>query len=108
MDSRITYNIAVTIFKCLRDLAPSYLVEILTIHQRDSRYRQVDTLQLRQPVAKKSVGQQAFSVTGPRVWNALPTELRYALSLASLSVKLNHFYSQNTTLYNTFYSKTLF
>ena len=40
------------------------------------------TLQLCQPVAKKSVGEQAFSVTGPRVWNALPTELRHALSLS--------------------------
>ena len=49
---------------------------------RDSHLRQVDALQLCQHVAKKSVGQQAFSVTGPRVWNALPTELRHVLSLA--------------------------
>ena len=83
VDSRITCKIAVTVFKCLYDLAPSYLVELLTIHQRDSRLRQVDTLQLCQPVAKKSVRQQAFSVIGLRVWNALPTELRHALSLAS-------------------------
>ena len=75
VDSRITYKIAMAVFKCLHYLAPSYLLELLTIHQRDSRLRQVDTLKLRQPVTKKSVGQQAFSVTGPRVWNALPTEL---------------------------------
>ena len=66
-----TYKIAGTVFKCLHDLAPSYLVELLIIHQRDSPLRQVDTHQFCQPVAKKSVGQQAFSVTGPRVWNTL-------------------------------------
>ena len=84
VDSRITYKIAVTVFKCLHDLAPSYLVELLTIHQRN-------TLQLCQPVAKKSVWQQAFSVTGPRVWNALPTELRHALSLASFRRQIRTF-----------------
>ena len=75
VDSRITYKIAMAVFKCLHYLAPSYLLELLTIHQRDSRLRQVDTLKLRQPVAKRSVGQQALSVAGPRVWKALPTEL---------------------------------
>ena len=81
---------------------PSYLVELLTIHQRDSRLRQVDTLQLRQPVAKKSVGQQAFSVAGPRVWNVLPTNLRHAPALASFKRQIMTFYSQNTTLYNIY------
>ena len=85
---RITYKIAVTVFKCLRDLA---LMELLITHQRDSSLRQVDTLQLCQPVAKKSVGQQAFSVTGPRVWNALPTELRHTLSLASFKRQIRTF-----------------
>ena len=91
VDSRITYKIAVTVFKCLYDLAISYLMELLTIHQRDSRLRQVDTLQLCQPVAKKSVGEQAFIVTGPRVWNALPAELRHALSLASFKRQIKTF-----------------
>ena len=77
--------------KCLHDLAPSYLVELLTIHQRDCRLRQVDTLQFRQPVAKKSVGQQAFSIAEPRVWNALPTELRHALSPASFKRQIKTF-----------------
>ena len=30
-------TIVVTVFKCLHDLAPSFLVELLTIHQRYSR-----------------------------------------------------------------------
>ena len=72
-------------------------MEILTIHQRDSRLRQVDTLQLRQPLAKKSVGQQAFSV--PEC--GMPYQQSYDMQYHSqvLSVKLRHFYSQNTTLY---------
>ena len=65
VDSRITYKIAVTVFKCLHDLAPSYLVDLINIHQRDSHLHQVDTFQLCQPVAKKSVWQQAFSVIVP-------------------------------------------
>ena len=32
VDWRITYKITVTVFKCLHDLAPSYLVELLIIH----------------------------------------------------------------------------
>ena len=91
MDSPITYKIAVTVFKCLHDLASSYLVEFLTIHQCDSHLRQVDTLQLCQPVAKKSVGQQAFSVPGLRVGNALPTELQHVLSLASFKRQIKTF-----------------
>ena len=99
---RITYKISVTVFKCLRDLAPSYLVELINIHERDSRLRQVDTLQLRQPVAKKSVRQEAFSVTGPRVWNALPTELRHTLSLASFKRQIRTFLHYKTLLYIIF------
>ena len=51
MDSLITYKIAVTVFKCLYNVALSYLVELLTRHHRDGRLRQVDTLQLCPPVA---------------------------------------------------------
>ena len=44
-----------------------------------------------QPIANKGVGEQAFVVAAPRLWNALPSEIRSAATLGAFQDR-----SQNT------------
>ena len=78
VECRIKYKTLVTVFKCIHDMVPLYLKELLHIHSRDSRLRQSGRLILRQPIARKCVGEQSFKVVTP---NTLPEELRAAQSL---------------------------
>lgn len=80
---RITYKVLLTVFKCLHDLAPSYLSQLLVTRQRDSRLRASGVSTLHQPLNKKSVGEQAFGVSAPRLWNALPAGIRSLDNLAA-------------------------
>ena len=81
VECRIKYKTLITVFKCIHDMAPLYLKELLHIHSRDSRLRQSGRLILRQPIARKCVGEQSFKVVAPKLWNTLPEELRAAQSL---------------------------
>ena len=81
VECRIKYKTLVTVFKCIHDMAPLYLKEILHIHSPDSRLRQSGRLILRQPIARKCVGEQSSEVVAPKLWNTLPEELRAAQSL---------------------------
>ena len=48
------------------------------------------------PRTKSSLGDRAFSVVAPKLWNSLPTDLRQAASL-------HHFKSGLKTLFNNAY-----
>lgn len=73
---RISYKVLVTAFKCIHGLAPTYLSQLLTVRDRDSRLRGADAIALHQPLARKSVGMQAFGHVAPILWNGLPAGLR--------------------------------
>ena len=76
VECRIKYKTSVTVFKCIHDMAPLYFKERLHNYSRDSRFRQSGRLILRQPIARKCVGEQSFKVVAPKLWNTLPEELR--------------------------------
>ena len=67
---RIVYKILITVHKCLNGNAPIDVCEMIKYSQ-SSRTQKLE--------AKKCVGvmgDRAFSVCGPRLWNALPIKLR--------------------------------
>lgn len=81
---RIKYKIAVYVFKCLNNLAPSYLSELLHIHdsQRQLRSSSRSGVILKIPFTQRSTFMdRSFTVAGPKIWNDLPAHLRSVTEL---------------------------
>jgi hypothetical protein len=87
---RIAYKILLLTFKALHQLAPVYLSELLHPYIPDRRLRSSrDTTLLRVPRCKcVSQGERSFSLNAPKLWNALPQELRKIETLDVFKSKL--------------------
>ena len=76
---RIDFKICLLTFKAIHGFAPSYLCELITVKE-SQRYslRSSSELLLRMPsrITKKTLGDRAFQVAAPCLWNSLPGELR--------------------------------
>ena len=82
--SRIQFKMAVLTYKVLHGCAPSYLGPFVRVADLSSRraFRSANTSRLLQPQSNRStVGDRAFPVAGPQVWNSLPPEVTSAPSL---------------------------
>jgi len=76
---RVCFKLALTVFKCLNGLAPSYLADVCIPVSSVAGRRQLrsaDTRILDVPRTRTAIGARNFAVAGPRVWNSLPPELR--------------------------------
>ena len=90
---RIEYKICSLTYKCLNDLAPSYLAEL--IHpSRNSNLRSGNQYMLEVPRARPFYGERAFQYAAPSLWNNLPISVKSATSLESFKTKLKtHLFS---------------
>ncbi|KAJ8039461.1 hypothetical protein HOLleu_17189 [Holothuria leucospilota] len=71
--ARIEYKILLLVFKCLHSLAPAYLSVLLELKSSYYSTRSSEGLLLKVPfTSRKSFADRAFSVAGPKLWNALP------------------------------------
>ena len=84
-EARTYFKLLCCVFKCLHNLAPSYLCEL--IHVR----REFD-LSLIVPRCSSKIGERAFSIAGPRLWNALPVEIRQLQTLDTFKSQLKHLF----------------
>ena len=90
---QIEYKMFVLTFKCVHNLAPAYLTELL--HNRTSKGTRADNkILLVVPKVKKSTfGGRSFSFKAPFLWNQLPNHLRHASSLEIFKVLLRRNFS---------------
>jgi len=90
---RVQYKILVTVFKCLDNQAPDYLKCMLQTPTRiqSTRSSQDLSLLLVPSTRTKTFADRNFSVTGPRLWNELPTNLRQLSSLNDFKKQLKTF-----------------
>jgi hypothetical protein len=98
---RIKYKIALLVFKCLNNLAPRYLSELLSLRETKRRSVRLDDdyYYLKTPKPHQlSRTAGAFYYSGPRVWNELPFSIR------CLSVIQDFKTSLKTYLFNTAYN----
>ena len=83
LTARRKLHVATLMFKLKNNLAPNYLSELMTpsshLHQHNTRAATTDCFHL--PQASTNHGKDAFSFTGPKVWNSLPREARQMNSL---------------------------
>ena len=74
---RVDYKIATLVFKCLNDLAPTYLSDLIQKNTTSRNLRSSNDKSIFIPRTKlKTYGDRAFSYYGPYIWNSLPRELR--------------------------------
>jgi len=89
---RVEYKVAVLTYKALNGLTPPYLSSAFTLVAdvpSRRRLRSASTNQLLVPSYQRStIGRRAFPIAGARVWNALPSDVTAAPSLAVLGRRL--------------------
>jgi len=88
---RIDFKVAVLAYKVLHGSAPRYLGPFAAVANLPDRrtLRSGGTSRLIVPSVRRStVGDRAFSVAGPRVWNTLPEEITTSQSLLTFRQQL--------------------
>ena len=93
---RIQYKLLSTAFKTLKtETAPDYLKDLLNKNERRC-LRSSSSVKLDVPRTKRKVGDRAFAVSAPRLWNALPADLRNSDSLNTFKRGLKtYFFAQH-------------
>ena len=89
---RIDYKLALLVYKCRQGVAPPYLADELcqpADTEARCRLRSASTSSLIVRRTRLStVGDRAFPVAGPRIWNSLPQHVTSAPSLAIFRSRL--------------------
>ena len=100
IEKRIEYKILLLTFKATHNLAPRYICDLLKPYPTPRLLRSSDENFLAIPQSRtKTYGDRAFSVAAPKLWNALPDELRYINELGHFKSRLK------THLFKTCYNK---
>ena len=82
-EARTYFKILCYVYKCIHNLAPRYLSDLITIKRSHN-------LSLAIPRCRTQVGDRAFKCAGPRLWNALPVEIRMKDTLDKFKAILKH------------------
>ena len=86
---RIEYKVLLLVYKSVKDLAPSYLKELICPYVPSRRLRSSDQHLLHIPYTSSSLIQsRTFSVAGPHLWNSLPYDLRALSNIELFKSKL--------------------
>ena len=96
---RIQFKILLITYKALNNLAPSYLTDLLHCHSPTRHLRSADA-NLLTPITTtkyRTMGDRAFAIAAPTLWNSLPLDTRNSDTLHSFKRNLK------THLFNTAY-----
>ena len=87
--SRIEFKILLITFKAIHGLAPKYLCDLLTFKSSSYNLRSSDSILLSMPaVRSKTLGDRAFMVAAPRLWNSLPKDFRAITNVNSFKAHI--------------------
>lgn len=80
VESRIIFKILLLTFKCINGLAPLYLRSLLKVKQRSTYFLRSNEepmlLQIPSVKTSKTLGDRAFQISAPTLWNNLPASIR--------------------------------
>ena len=91
---RIKFKIALMVFKCMNNTAPSYLRSCISVKDEPLKTLRTDQdyFLLKTPSVTNLVRtERGFSFSGPYVWNNLPYELRTCSDIAQFKKSLKTF-----------------
>ena len=90
---RIMYRLNVLTWKALNNQSPEYLSELIVERELTRNLRTGSSRLLHVPKTElKSMGDKAFSVTAPKLWNVLPKNVRMKDSLHPFKCGLKSLY----------------
>ena len=89
---RIVFKLLLFVFKIFNGIAPSYLKTCVTIIDNNLRILKI-------PRSLSSYGDRAFSNAAPRLWNALPLDLRTSETVDYFKAHVKHLLFSEFTLY---------
>jgi len=92
VNRRIDFKIAVLTYKILSVHQPAYLADLVTHCVPSRALRSSDQALLRQPHNRTAFGSRAFSSASPRVWNAIPLNIRLLPTLNTFKRQLKTHY----------------
>ncbi|XP_053138881.1 uncharacterized protein LOC128339283, partial [Hemicordylus capensis] len=97
---RAKYKVLVITYKALNGLGPRYLRERLLRYEPHRPLRSLEEVRLQLPPTRLMATQRrAFSAAAPRLWNALPAEIRSSPSLSIFRKHLKtHLFSQDAAV----------
>ena len=72
---RVKFKILMQMFNILNGQLPSYLVDLIFRHVPTRALRFSGTNLLAEPRSSLKFGDRRFSVSGPQLWNDLPTHI---------------------------------
>lgn len=92
IQTRIEYKVLLLVFKCLHGLAPVYLSDLLQPYcpSRPLRSREQQLLSIPR-TRLKTYGDRAFTSFAPKLWNALPLNIKKCQSLTVFKTKLKSY-----------------
>jgi len=86
---RILFKLLLITYKCIHDLAPSYLCSLVVPDRKDRVLRSNSQLRLKVPNSRLvSYGDRSFCVAAAIEWNKLPFELKSAPTITAFKSKL--------------------
>ena len=89
---RSHFKVLLLTYKCIHNMAPQYLSELLTVHNPSRTLRSSQDISLVPPkltnIKTKFYGNRAFSLAAPQLWNSLPSEVRSSRSCDIFKRKL--------------------
>ncbi len=85
LSERRMFHLATLLFKCVNNMAPSYLCNLLEkvddIHGRDTRASTRNDLVVQR--SRIAVGDKAFQHRGPLCWNSIPSDIRISSTIVA-------------------------
>ena len=82
VDKRIKFELLTLIYKCLNDQAPLFLQKLLEYQNIEKETRSSMKRLLKIPKSKcKTLLDRPFKISGPKLWNKLPTAIKNATTL---------------------------
>ena len=97
--ARIQFKILLITFKAIHSLAPKYLCDLLTFKSSSYNLRSSGSSLLSMPAVRSKItlGDRAFMVAAPTLWNSLPKELSAITNVNSFKAHIK------TCLFKTLY-----
>ena len=92
---RILFKISLLVFKCINNLAPLYLSELINIRNNNCYSVRLDNdffMLTHPPPPRYSKTESAFSYSAPKTWNDLPFSLRSMSELSAFKSALKTHY----------------
>ena len=92
VDKKVTFDVAVHVFKVKSKLFPAWYMHLPTHSEvLGHTYTTRHQCNLHVPLIHTDTGGRSFIVLGPKVWNALPSDVKSSNTLASFKKRLKVF-----------------